>query len=179
MDAFTCSSDDGSSDLDGSQRFMMRAHDEDGCKVISSLLQDSILHVSFHSFHEDKRCLRLVLNRFCWELLKENEEVNDAAADSQNTHSEDHPYFRMYSGLYIHNVKGVWINDNFKEITRERYLNLLALCVSENRVNLIFSGCKNIGVSVDKLDIYLKDLGGKYPTSVYPRHEREYPGLTS
>lgn len=138
----------------------LKAHDEEGCDVISSLLQDSILHISSHSFHEERKCLRLMLNRFCWELLNKE---NDA-------HSDSHQYFRVHSGLYIHNVVDIIINDNFKKVTEERYLNLLALHASKNEINLLFSGHKQVCLKISGISVHLKDLHQKYPTTVYPNH---------
>lgn len=141
-----------------SSKIFIKAFDEEGCDMISALLQDSIMHVSYHSFHEDKNCLRIMLNRFCWELLNDNISAE---------------YYRVHSGLYIHNVKDIIVNDNFKKVSDERYLNLLALHASkaENEINLLFSGHKTMCVKVDELSVYLKDLHEKYPTPTRPFHD--------
>lgn len=150
-----------------SSRLQLKACDEEGCDVVSSLLQDSILHVFSHSFHEDKKCLRLMLNRFCWELLRNRR--NTEEYDDQ--FCQERRYFRVHSGLYIHNVESITVNSNFKKSVAERYLNLLAVHASKKEVNLLFSGHKNMCVKTSGLNIYLKDLHAKYPTLNLPEHE--------
>ncbi|MDR2766407.1 MAG: DUF2948 family protein [Holosporaceae bacterium] len=139
------------------QEFLaVKASCSDDCDLLSSLLQDSIFHISFHSFHGRQKCLRLMLNRFCWES------VGDFDAHQC--------YFRVHSGLYIYNVNSVVINDNFRK-GADNHLNLLTLRSSENEINLIFSDHKHLRVSVKGLSVYLKDLHDRYPTSLCPSHE--------
>ena len=164
------------------KKLFLKANDEASCDVISSLLQDSIFHITSHSFHEDKKCLRLMLNRFCWELLSAEDhdnyenDNNNAHIIIQNIHNqiEKNPYkkcyFRVHSGLYIHNVQSVSINDNFKDILKERYLNLLAMHATGNEISILFSGHKNVCVKVDQLNVYLKDLHDRYPTPTRSIH---------
>lgn len=142
-------------------RFRLKACDEAGCDVISSLLQDSIFHITSHSFHEDRQCLRLILNRFCWELTK---------AEEIGVDYRDAGGYRVHSGLYVYNVRNVTVNDNFKDITRERYLNLLAMHANGGEINLLFSGHKNICLAVSDLRVYLKDLHERYPTPTRSFH---------
>jgi hypothetical protein len=136
------------------ENLLIKAEDFADCDIISSLLQDSIFHVSFHSFHKEKKCLRLLLNRFCWE-----------AADPFN---EDQCYYRVHSGLYIGHVESVAANDDLK---KDRYLNLLALHSSNGEINLVFSENKSILIGVSNILIYLKDLHDKYPTMSIPEHD--------
>ncbi|MDR1561061.1 MAG: DUF2948 family protein [Holosporaceae bacterium] len=135
---------------------LVKAEDTDNCDLLSSLLQDSIFHISCHSFHDDKRCLRLMLNRFCWESIDDFE--------------QNQCYFRVHSGLYIHNVDSIVVNDNFKNIN-EKFLNLLTMHTTKNEVNLVFSDHKHVCVRIDKIQIYLKDLHDKYPTLTRPVHD--------
>jgi hypothetical protein len=137
-------------------KLYIRAHDYESCDVISSLLQDSIFHMHSPSFHEEKGCLRLLLNRFCWELVEDSNAEN---------------LFRVHSGLYIHNVNSIVVNDNFKKIKDEKYLNLLTMHVSSDEVNILFSEHKSMCVKINGIDIYLKDLHDRYPTSTQPQHE--------
>lgn len=142
-------------DVMNSDRLCIKANDHGGCDVISSLLQDSIFHISAPSLHEDSKCFRILLNRFCWEQEKDE--------DSSS-------FFRVHSGLYIYNVKSVVINDNFKKIRKERHLNLLAMHASSDEVNILFSGHKSICIKIDGICIYLKDLHDKHPTLVSSNH---------
>ncbi|GHU14758.1 hypothetical protein FACS189449_11880 [Alphaproteobacteria bacterium] len=137
-------------------KLCVKANDYDGCDVISSLLQDSIFHIYAPSFHEDRGCLRLLLNRFCWE----------SAGNSDNA-----DLFRVHSGLYIYNVKSVVVNDNFKKIKEEVYLNLLTMHASQDEINILFSGHKSICIKIDGICVYLKDLHDRHPTLVSSNHE--------
>jgi hypothetical protein len=136
------------------EKLLIKAENFAECDLISSLLQDSIFHLSFHSFHEELKCLRLMLNRFCWE--------------SVNSFDGDQSYYRVHSGLYIHNVESITANDNLK---KDRYLNLLAFHSSNGEINLIFSEDRHIRVGVNNILIYLKDLHDKYPTTLLPKHD--------
>lgn len=168
----------------------LKASNEEECDILSSLLQDSILHVHSHSFHEDKRCLRLILNRFCWELLDKNEKNKNEENNIKHDESREYdtssghfrslqsshpphvsPYFRVHSGLYIHNVDKIIINDNFKKVKDERYLNLLALHACNDEINLLFAGHKNMCLKISKIDVHLKDLNQKYQTAICPQRE--------
>jgi hypothetical protein len=143
------------------KRVFLKATDIENCDIISSLLQDSIFHVSALSFHENRKCLRLVINRFCWELIKDNLETG-----AKRKH-----YFRVHSGLYIHNIQSITINDNFKKIKEEKYINLLAMHASEKEINLLFSGHKTACIKIEDICVYLKDLHDKYPTPALPEHK--------
>ncbi|MDR2067883.1 MAG: DUF2948 family protein [Holosporaceae bacterium] len=133
----------------------IKADSIDGCDLISSLLQDSIFHISHHSFNENKKCLRLMLNRFCWES------IGDFA--------ETQCYFRVHSGLYIQNIDSISVNDNFRN-GDDAYLSLLTLHASEKEINLIFSDHKHVCININGLLIHLKDLHDKYPTPSCPVH---------
>jgi hypothetical protein len=133
-------------------RLLVKANNVDDCDVLSSLLQDSIFHISTPSFHEKKGCLRLLLNRFCWETKEED------------------VFFRVHSGLYIHHVTAVTVNDNFKKIRQEQYLDLLAMHISSEEVNILFSGDKIMCAKISDTCIHLKDLSDRYPTMVCPGH---------
>ena len=137
------------------EKLLIKAETIEECDVISALVQDSIFHMTYHSFHEDKKCLRLMINRFCWELEKDFE--------------QHQCYFRVHSGLYIHGVESITVNGNFKR--SNGYLNLLAMHASEHEINLLFSEHKHICVNISELRVYLKDLHDVYPTLVKPCHE--------
>jgi hypothetical protein len=133
---------------------LIKAKNFNECDAVSSLVQDSLLHISFHSFHEEKKCLRFMLNRFCWE--------------SVDFFEEEECYHRVHSGLYIHNINSITINDNMR---KDSYLNLLAFHSSENEINLIFSENKHMCIGISNVLVYLKDLHEKYPTISLPIHE--------
>lgn len=142
-------------------RVFIKATDIENSDIISSLLQDSIFHISAFSFHEHKKCLRLMINRFCWELTK-----NDSESEYKKKH-----YFRVHSGLYIHNIQSITINDKFKDLKGEKYVSLLAMHSSQDEINLLFSGHKVACIKVKDICVYLKDLHDVYPTPTMPEHE--------
>ncbi|MDR0677174.1 MAG: DUF2948 family protein [Holosporaceae bacterium] len=131
----------------------IKARNFEESDLISCLIQDSILHFSFHSYHPEKRCLRFMLNRFCWEL-KDSFEANQC-------------YYRVHSGLYIHNVESIFISNNLEKV---RFLNLLTFHAADQEINMIFSEKGYINLKISGLNIYLKDLHEKYPTAFCPLH---------
>ncbi|MBR1735045.1 MAG: DUF2948 family protein [Alphaproteobacteria bacterium] len=153
-----------------SKKLFLKANDEESCDVISSLLQDSIFHITSHSFHDDKKCLRLMLNRFCWELLTAEDYENYENNNLEAINTSSKCYYRVHSGLYIHNVEKITINNSFKDVMHERYLNLLAIHAKKKEINILFSGHRHVCVKVKSLNIYLKDLHDRYPTPVRSIH---------
>ncbi|MDR1361693.1 MAG: DUF2948 family protein [Holosporaceae bacterium] len=138
-------------------RLALKAVCRDGGTLISSLLQDSVFHLSACSFYRSKECLRLLLNRFCWESAP-------FGADGAQI------FFRVHSGFYVHKVKSVVANENFKN-KRGSYLNLLAVQAPTNKsINLTFSENAELHLEVEDICIYLKDLHDKHPTPSRPEH---------
>jgi hypothetical protein len=136
-------------------RLAIKAVCSDGGLLISSLLQDSIFHLSAYSFHQSRGCLRLLLNRFCWE----------SAADGNKK------FFRVHSGLYVYNVKSIAVSENLRN-KQGNYLNLLAVQMpSVERIELTFSEHASIFLMVNGICVYLKDLHDKHPTPSCPVHD--------
>lgn len=138
------------------EKINLKARSEEDCDVISALLQDSIFKVSGCHYLADQKCFRIIFNRFCWE--------------HSHKFDEEQCYHRVHSGLYIHNVKTVHVNDNFQK-KPHHYYNLLAMHANKNEINLIFSDHRHIYIKVDGILVYLKDLHDKYPTLSKPKHE--------
>lgn len=136
------------------EKLLIKAETLEDSDIISSLVQDSIFHITYHAYHEDKKCLRLMLNRFCWELV--------------DKFDEHQCYYRVHAGLYIHAVESISVNSNF--MRSRGYLNLLAMHASDKEVNILFSENKHICVNISKVQIYLKDLHEKQPTLIKPAH---------
>jgi hypothetical protein len=139
------------------KKLFVKADGQEDCHVISTLLQDSIFHKTSHSFHADKGCFRMLLNRFCWET----------PADSLEG---DKTFFRVHSGLFIYGVQSMVANNNFRDDGGHKFLNLLAIQLKGSDVALLFSGNKHLRVRVEKPQIYLKDLHEAYPTLAIPDH---------
>lgn len=125
------------------------------CDVISTLVQDSIFHFQLHMLDNKTNCFHMLINRFCWE-------------DVENFDKEQ-CYFRVHSGLYVHNVKTVIVNENLRN-NRHKYLSLLAVHVSQEEVNILFADNKHICIKINSILMYLQDLHDKYPTMVKPNH---------
>jgi hypothetical protein len=153
------------------ERLFLKANDIAGCDVISSLLQDSLFHISAISFHTDRKCLRLMLNRFCWETIAERLFGEVGGKSGENSPPEEAVgYFRVHSGLYIHNVEQVIVNENFKKHNVREYMNLLTLHSSDGEINMIFSGDRSACIKTNHLSVHLKDLHDKYPSPSLPQH---------
>ena len=140
------------------EKLRMKAVTIEDCDVVSMLLQDSIFHPSSYSYYNDTHCLRLMLNRFCWELLH----------DTSTT-----TFYRVYSEVFIYNVTSVICDSKFKKVPTTFY-NLLTFHASEKEITICFSDNHYMCVTVDSLKIYLKDLHEKYPTTVCPSHKIAY-----
>ena len=137
------------------EKIKLKAQSEKDCDIISSLLQDAVSRVSGCAYLEDQKCFRILFNRFCWE--------------HSHKFDEEQCYHRIHSGLYIHNVKSIHVNDNFKQKTPHFY-NLLAMHANNDEINLIFSDHRHIYIKVEKILVYLKDLHEHYPTLAKPEH---------
>ena len=139
------------------KKLLLKAENFDECDIISSLLQDSIFHISFHFFNKEKNRFHLMLNRFCWEYV-DSFDVNGSC-------------YRVHTGLYVHYVDSIFTNG---AMTDGQYLSLLTCHTSKNEINLIFSENKQICICVSKILIYLKDLHDRYPTLSIPNHNNSY-----
>jgi hypothetical protein len=135
------------------EKLLIKADDFEGSDLISSLIQDSVFHISLHSFKKKDKTLNLMLNRFCWESVP--------------TFDEEKCYYRVHSGLYIHHAESISSTDN---TDTDVFLNLLAFHSSDKEINLIFSQNKRINIKISGFLIYLKDLHDKYPTLSLPKH---------
>jgi hypothetical protein len=51
------------------ENLLIKVEDFAGADLISSLIQDSIFHISLHSFEKKEKTMSLMLNRFCWESV--------------------------------------------------------------------------------------------------------------
>ena len=143
------------------KKVFIKAQSVRDCDIISALLQDSIFEISGCHYLKKEKCLRLLLNRFCWE--------------HSHKFDEEECYHRVHTGLYIHNVKSIKTNNLFSSDgsfkTSVPYLNLLAVHASESEINLVFSDKKHMCVEVENILVYLKDLHEKYPTLSKPEHQ--------
>jgi hypothetical protein len=159
-------------DMTNSERLFLKAYDNDGCDLISSLLQDSLLHFSAISFHMDRRCLRLMLNRFCWETAQSTlaDFEKTAELSPSQGESDEHCVFRVHSGLYIHDIVNITVNDNFKNVTKTKYINLLAMHAANTEISMLFSDHMHMYIKTNGLCVHLRDLHAWYPSPSIPKH---------
>ncbi len=141
--------------INGYEALRLKAETNEQVDVISTLLQDAIFNIDMCSLHDEDSCLRMLFNRFCWELIDENTLV----------------YYRVYSCLYIHAVTGIKANINISQHDKHEFLNLLGMhSTAENELMFIFSGGKHLKVSVERISVYMKDINHPWITSSIPRH---------
>lgn len=124
----------------------------DEINYLSALIQDSIL--IRHSMHQtSKNCFSMLLNRFCWNKLS-NEEPE-----------------RIHSILIFNNVKSIKYNDELIKHDHFKFLNLLAIVTDYNdKISLFFSENKIINLNINQIDIRLKDLDERWPANSVPMH---------
>ena len=137
----------------------LQATSSEDLKVLSALLQDSIVPIADILYTPSQKQVIMVLQRFRWELIK-------------NAKTEGKPigYQRCLCGLVIDKVeymqtRRIDIND------RSRFLNFLTFYKSGQRLDLQFSASKTIRLSVNSLKITAKDMGESWPTAQCPNHE--------
>ena len=137
----------------------LQATSSEDLKVLSALLQDSIVPIADILYTPSKKQVIMVLQRFRWELIK-----------NAKTKGKPIGYQRCLCGLVIDKVeymrtRQIDIND------RSRFLNFLTFYKSGQRLDLQFSASKTIRLSVNSLKITAKDMGESWPTAQCPKHE--------
>ncbi len=146
------------------------ARDSDDLKVISALVQDSVLGARDLSFSGRKRRFTLLLNRFRWE--------DRAAAQAAGRAFE-----RVRAVLDFTDVTRV-THQGLDQRDADTVLSLLAVEFNANdatdpaspgRVQLIFAGDGVIALDVDCLDATLADVTRPYvaPSRRAPEHGPE------
>ena len=137
----------------------LQATSSEDLKVLSALLQDSIVPIADILYTPSQKQVIMVFQRFRWELIK-----------NAKTKGTPIGYHRCLCGLVIDKVeymqtRRIDIND------RSRFLNFLTFYKSGQRLDLQFSASKTIRLSVNSLKITAKDMGESWPTAQCPKHE--------
>ena len=137
----------------------LQATSSDDLKVLSALLQDSIVPIADILYTPSQKQVTMVLQRFRWELIK-----------NAKTKGKPIGYQRCLCGLVIDKVEymqtqQIYIND------RSQFLNILSFYESSQSLDLQFSDSKTIRLSVNSLKITAKDMGESWPTTQRPKHE--------
>lgn len=138
----------------------LRCEKDQDIKVISSLLQDSLVSNADIYFERTQKTFAFIANRFCWERVS-----------SKNS---DFSYYRVLSGVNIQNVISVKQKNLIQKKNNETTLfyNLLTIEYDSvsNEITLIFSQGISVKLNISKLNLFIRDLNEPYPTKQIPEH---------
>ena len=135
-------------------RLKLKAVASEDIKVISALLQDSLVSASDLRYLADEASFIMVVNRYCWEL--------DSAED---------PPQRCLCGLRVAAVRHV-VQRGFNA-PEDQFYNLLSIAYeeAENRLTFTFSDGCGIRLAVDEVSLLVQDMADPHPGFARPRHE--------
>ena len=138
----------------------LRCEKDQDIKVISSLLQDSLVSNADIYFERKDKIFAFIANRFCWERVS-----------SKNS---DFSYYRVLSGVNIQNVISVKQKNLIQKKNNETALfyNLLTIEYDSvpNEITLVFSQEISVKLNISQLNIFIRDLNEPYPTQQIPDH---------
>ena len=138
----------------------LRCEKDQDIKVISSLLQDSLVSNADIFFERKEKTFAFIANRFCWERVS-----------SKNS---DFSYYRVLSGVNIQNVNSVKQKNLIQKKNNETALfyNLLTIEYDNafNEITLVFSQEISVKLNISQLNIFIRDLDEPYPTQQIPDH---------
>ena len=131
----------------------VKALDEEGLTIVSSLCQDSIIKENEFGYDKKSKRFALLMNRYCYEK-DGNERIRSAI------HFD-----------YVENVK----TKNIDEKKKNETLVLLAIRFNENikpsgSIILEFSGNKAINLTVENIEVFLTDMSDTWSTKKIPDH---------
>ncbi len=146
--------------ISGDKVLSLRCEKDQDIKVISSLLQDSLVSNADIYFERTQKTFAFIANRFCWERVSRKK--------------TDFSYYRVLSGVNIQNVISVKQKNLIQKKNNETALfyNLLTIEYDSvsNEITLIFSQGISVKLSISKLNIFIRDLNEPYPTQQIPEH---------
>ena len=145
----------------------LRCEKNQDIKVISSLLQDSLVSNADIYFERTEKTFAFIANRFCWEKVS-----------SKNPKTS---YYRVLSGINVQNVISVKQKNLIQKKNNETTLfyNLLTIEYDSvsNEITLIFSQGISVKLNISKLNLFIRDLNEPYPTQQIPEHFVESSGV--
>ena len=132
----------------------LTAQDTEDLKVISAHMQDALVRLADIRFLSKTRQFALVANRFDWESQQSSE--------------------RRRTGVHFEHVLNVK-QQGILGLKGDAILSLLAISFESGQepsgtVVLTFSADCTIRLSVEYLDLRIKDLGGAWATELTPHH---------
>ena len=137
----------------------LQATSFDDLKVLSALLQDSIVQVADILYTPSQKKVIVILQRFRWELTKGAEAIGRQIG-----------YQRCLCGLVIE--KGECMRTQRIDMNdRSQFLNLLTFFESDQRLDLQFSDTKTMRLGGNALKLTAKDIRESWPTTMLPKHE--------
>ncbi len=135
----------------------IKAHDADDLRVLSALVQDSVLPASEISWLPQENRFALLLNRFRWEIDAKQSE-------------------RVQSVLVFDCVQSVQ-TDSVDAADADQILSLLSIDLEQGKgcdavITLILAGDGEIRLSAECIDVVLQDATRPYeaPSGKSPRH---------
>jgi hypothetical protein len=141
----------------------LRALDVADLEVISSLVQDAVFPASEMKWDRRRRRFAILLNRFRWE-------------DAPAARSRRRPFERVQSVLAVEDVTGV-ASQGVGRGDAETILSILSVAFEPGedgtgRVVLTLAGDGAIGISVEALEVVLRDVTRPYaaPSGKAPAH---------
>ena len=140
------------------QLLKLAAQDGDDVAVVSAVLQDAIAPLCDMSYQTADGTFIMVVHRFCW--------CDGAEVSGQPQEKE---FERICSAVSISGVKGVHVQ-GVDQGKRGQMLDLLALLLNENHMDLIFAGNAKIRLDLADWRLRLEDFGEPWPTSYQPKH---------
>ncbi len=142
---------------------MLRAFDAESVQVISALVQDAVFPASEMKWEKRARRVSVLLNRFRWE-------------DRDAAERQARRYERVQSVLVIEDVTGV-ASQGIERRDADTILSLLSIGWEPGedgtgRLMLVLAGDSAIAVSVECIDLRLRDVTRPYlaPSGKVPSH---------
>jgi hypothetical protein len=152
----------------------LRGEDAEDLKVISAYLQDSIVPLADMSWLPAERSFVMLLNRFKWEDVVE-EDVGNGADRAEPDADGDAPFLeggllsRTHCGVRFDGVSAVR-SRGIDRHDRQRLLSLLCITCGEGALLMHFSGGGCIRLEVGKWVCHVEDIGEPWPTGRRPAH---------
>ncbi|HZH27667.1 MAG TPA: DUF2948 family protein [Azospirillaceae bacterium] len=142
----------------------LKAVDGEDVKVLSAHLQDAIVAICDVGYFKEDRRFVLVANRFKWETC------SDTRPPAAKAGADGCPYERTHCGLRFEGVTAVK-SRNLDPRDRGQMLCLLAMEASDDGAVLLhFSGGTALRVEMDRINVFMEDMGEPWPTSCVPCH---------
>ena len=132
----------------------LKAFDEEGLTIISSLCQDSIIKINEFGYEQKSKRFAILMNRFCHE--KENNK-------------------RIRSALHFDYVKKIKTK-NIDTKNKDETLVMLAVrfevaSMPSGSIVIEFSGNKAINLTIENIEVFLTDIGDSWVTKRKPDHD--------